>query len=160
MEGVWTRCAPVPRPDLRTECEPFRAAARKHLFGVVGMQRTPSTDASTLGDVAGYGFRLDGEECYLTVAYTVEGTRFRFSLPMTGDGATTGPLYRHQGSVIVYYDSSDPGTATLTPRGVLPMTSVLIGLVGVGACGVYRGRRPHRSARPAQSASPEPTVVP
>lgn len=42
---------------------------------MVGILRTPSTDASTLGDIAGYGFRLDGEECYLAVAYTVEGTR-------------------------------------------------------------------------------------
>ena len=118
-------------------------------FGVVGILRTPSTDASTPGDVSGFGFRLDGKECYLTVAYTVDGTRFHVQSPHERRWCDYQPLYRHGGSVIVYYDSSEHGTATLTPRGVVPMTSVLIGLAGVGACGACRLRRPGRSARRA-----------
>lgn len=122
-------------------------------FGVVGILRTPSTDAATLGKVAGFGFRLDGRECYLTVAYTVDGKTFHFQSSRDGRWCDFQPLYRQEGSVMVYYDSSDHEMATLTPRGELPMTSVLIGLVGVGACCVFRVRRPSRAARPPQSVA-------
>jgi hypothetical protein len=128
-------------------------------FGVVGILRTPSTNESTLGTVAGFGFRMDGEECYLTVAYTVEGERFHFQSPHESRWCDYQPLYRQAGSIMVFYDSSDHGTATLTPRGDLPMTSTLIGLAGLGACCVYRVRRPRRSGRPPQSASPSPTLA-
>lgn len=118
-------------------------------FGVIGIVRAPSTDASTTGKIAGFGFRLDGKQCYLTVAYTVEGSDFRFDSSHDDRWCAYQGLYRRDSDVVVYYDSSDPGTATLTPRGALPMASVAIGLVGLGACGAYRAKRQRRNERPA-----------
>ncbi|WP_182523533.1 DUF3592 domain-containing protein [Nocardioides dongkuii] len=113
-------------------------------FGVVGILRVPSTDASTVGDVAGFGFRLDGQQCYLTVTYKVRGTSYRFQSPRGQEWCGYEPLYRRDGSVVVYYDSSDPGTATLTPRGATPMVAVVLGLVTAAACCVLRLGRPRR----------------
>jgi hypothetical protein len=116
------------------------------VFGVVGILRVPSTDASTVGDIAGFGFRLDGKECYFNVAYTVHGTRFAMKSPHGQRWCGYQPLFRHQGSVVVYYDSSHPETATLAPRGRTPVAAVVIGLAGVVACGFFRMRRPRQRA--------------
>jgi hypothetical protein len=113
-------------------------------FGVFGIVRVPSTDAATTGKIAGFGFRLDGKECYLTVAYAVEGTAFRFDSSHDDRWCDYQDLYRRDGDVVVYYDSTDPGTATLMPRGGLPMAAAAIGLVGLGACGAQGVRRIRR----------------
>ena len=110
-------------------------------FGVIGIVRVPSTDASTLGKIAGFGFRLDGKECYLTVAYTVESADLRFNSSHDGRWCAYRDAYRRETYVPVYYDSSNPDRATLTPRGTLPMASVAIGLVGLAVCGACCVRR-------------------
>ncbi len=120
-------------------------------FGVLSILRVPSTDASTVGDIAGYGFRMDGKECYLTVTYTVRGEAFRFQSSHEQRWCDYQPLYRRHGSVVVYYDSANPETATLTPRGAAPTAAVTIGLVGVAACCFYRIRGPRQRSGPEQS---------
>lgn len=119
-------------------------------FGVVGLLRAPSTDASTLGEVAGFGFRLDGEQCYLTVAYTVGDEEFRWQSSHEQRWCDYQPLYRQQGSVVVYYDSASPGTATLDPRGTAPMTALILGTTGVVVCGAAWLRRSRRRLDPQQ----------
>lgn len=119
-------------------------------FGVVGILRAPGTYASTIGDIAGFGFRMDGKQCYLTVTYTVDGETFRFQSPHEQRWCDYQPLYGQHGSVVVYYDSSDPGTATLTPRGTTPTAAVAIGLTGVAACCIVRIRRSRRRTAPRQ----------
>ena len=122
-------------------------------FGVIGIVRTPSTDATTVGDIAGFGFRMDGKQCYLTVTYTVRGAPFRFQSSHEQRWCDYQPLYRQHGSVVVYYDSSNPGTATLTPRGRTPMAAVVVGLTGVVACCVVQVRRSRRRSELQQSSA-------
>jgi hypothetical protein len=113
-------------------------------FGVLGIMRAPSTDTATVGDIAGFGFRMDGKQCYLTVTYTVRGSSFRFQSSHEQRWCDYQPLYRQEGSVVVYYDSTNPETATLTPRGTTPMAAVIIGLTGVAACCALQMRRSRR----------------
>jgi hypothetical protein len=126
-------------------------------FGIVGIVRAPGTDSSTVGDIAGFGFRMDGKQCYLTVTYTVDGAPFRFQTSHEQRWCAYQPLYRQDGSVIVYYNSSDPGTATLTPGGSAPMAAVLTGLTGFAACCIVRmwwsRRRTESPRRPASTAA-------
>lgn len=123
------------------------------VFGALALLRVPSTDASTVGHIAGFGFRLDGKKCYLSVTYTVQGTPFRLQSPHERRWCDYQPLYRQDGSVVVYYRSSDPGTATLTPRGATPVAAVAIGLAGAAACCVVRMRRPRQRTAPQKPAS-------
>lgn len=119
-------------------------------FGVIGIVRVPSTDASTLGKIAGFGFRLDSQECYLAVNYTARGTDFRFNSSHDRRWCAYRDVYRRDSYVPVFYDSSNPDRATLIPRGPLPMASVAIGLVGLAVCGAYSVRRSRRSDTPAR----------
>ncbi|WP_028642218.1 hypothetical protein [Nocardioides sp. URHA0020] len=122
-------------------------------FGAVGILRVPSTDASTAGDITGFGFRMDGKECYFNVAYTVHGAQFHMKSPHGQRWCDYQPLFRRESSVVVYYDSSHPETATLTPRGRTPVAAVAIGLAGVVACCFFRMRRPRQRTALEQSAS-------
>lgn len=122
-------------------------------FGVFGVLRVPSTDASTVGEIAGFGFRLDGKQCYVSVSYTVRGTPFRYQSPHEKGWCDYQTLYRQHGSVVVYYDSASPETATLTPRGATPMVAVIIGLLGVGTCCIVRLRRPRQRTAAAEPSS-------
>lgn len=128
-------------------------------FGVVGILRVPSTDTSTVGDIAGFGFRMDGKACYLTVTYSVRGTPFRFQSPHEQRWCDYQPLYRRHGSVVVYYDSTNPETATLVPRGAAPVAAVAIGLAGVAACCLFRVRRPRQRTGPEQPTSLSATAT-
>lgn len=84
-------------------------------------------------------------DCYLTVAYTVEGADLRFNSSHGGRWCAYRDAYRRDTYVPVYYGSSNPDRATLAPRGTLPMASVAIGLVGLATCGAYCVRRSRRS---------------
>ncbi len=96
-------------------------------LGIVDFVGVPSTDSSATGTVVARGFRLDGSECYLTAAYTVDGTRFRVDSSRDKRWCD----FRHDDSIPVHYDSADPGTATLTPRGGRQVGLVALGLLGV-----------------------------
>jgi hypothetical protein len=85
-------------------------------FGVVGVLRAPSTDAATVDDIAGFGYRMDGKQCYLTLTYTVRGASYRFQSSDEQRWCDYQPLYRQHGSVIVYYDSSNPNGDTHATR--------------------------------------------
>lgn len=126
-------------------------------FGAVGILRVPSTDASTAGDITGFGFRMDGKECYFNVAYTVHGVQFHMKSPHGERWCDYQPLFRSESSVLVYYDSSHPETATLTPRGPAPVSAVVFGLAGVVACCFLRIRRP-RQRTPLEKSAPRSRV--
>lgn len=114
------------------------------VLGAVGM-RTPGPESSVMGRVAGFGFKLSGDSCYLTVAYVVDGKDYRFRTPSEerwcGYSRRT---MRSNGTlpVLVHYDSSDPARSTLTPRGPGPVVMISLGLAGLVACvvGAKRGR--------------------
>lgn len=131
-------------------------------LGVFGMVRTPGNAHSTWGEVVGFGFKLDGSGCYLTVSYAVDDTPLRFRTPRHERWCGYSPAERPRGTtpVLVYYDASDPGTATLTPRGSAPTAATFVGLAGVGGVGLHllrRRRRSHEASpgRLAVHAAPE-----
>lgn len=117
-------------------------------LGVGGMLRTPGTAHSTWGEIAGFGFTMGSGECYLTVAYSVDGTAFRLRTPQHERWCGHSLERRPRGTVpvLVYYDAADPGSATLTPRGAVPGATALVGLAGLGAAGLYLLRRRRQSA--------------
>ncbi|WP_067434270.1 DUF3592 domain-containing protein [Nocardioides jensenii] len=113
--------------------------------GTIAMVRTPGTDATTSGTVVAHGMRLDGSECYLTAAYTVDDERRQVS--SSRDQRWCG--YRHDDPVEVHYQSTEPEVATLTPRTPWLFCLFGFGLLAVTVAGLCtrRGRRPAAQAK-------------
>lgn len=123
------------------------------ILGIVGVVRTPGPDTSVMGRVAGFGFKLDGSACYLTVAYTVDGRDLHLRTPSEQRWCGYSPRKQRSSRsvpVLVFYDPDDPDDATLTPRGRGPAMTVAAGLAGLAACGLWAGRRNRRQQREEQ----------
>ncbi len=114
------------------------------LFGLFSILRTPSTDATTVGEVSGIGAQLDGSGCYLTVKYTVDENSFHTQTSQEEkwcDFRSRILFGKTELVIVVHYDSSAPETATLTPRGRLPAAATVLGAAGVLVCGNQLLRR-------------------
>lgn len=120
------------------------------VLGIVGVVRTPGPETSVMGRVAGFGFKLDGSACYLTVAYAADGRDRHFRTPSEQRWCGYSPRTQRTSRslpVLVFYDPADPDDATLTPRGrgpALTAAAGLAGLAGLAVCGVWAGRRNRR----------------
>ncbi|GAA1478845.1 hypothetical protein GCM10009623_32910 [Nocardioides aestuarii] len=128
------------------------------VLGIVGVVRTPGPDTSVMGRVAGFGFKLDGSACYLTVAYSVDGRDLHFRTPSERRWCGYNPRDRPRDRtvpVLVFYDVDDVDDvddATLTPRGRGPAVAIGAGLAGLTLCGFRAGRRNRRQRRKEPAA--------
>lgn len=116
------------------------------LFGIFAFLRVPSTDATTVGQLTGFGAKLDNSKCYLSVSYTVDGVKSHLETPQEKKWCGYAPLLKRRTKtpLVVHYDSAKPTEATLTPRGRLPSAAIVGGLAGVLLAGTQMALRRRR----------------
>lgn len=112
------------------------------VVGLALVVRVPDMDHHVPGRVGGFGWKMDGSECYMNVSYTVDGQKFRITSSRDKRWCGYGGLHMIGKQYIpVYFEPATPEDGTLTPRGPWPMRSIALGGLGLLGCLVAARRR-------------------
>lgn len=119
------------------------------VVGLALVLRVPDMDHHVSGRIGGFGWKMDGSECYMNVRYTVDGEKYRLKSSRDKRWCGYGDLHKIGKQYIpVYFDPATPEDGTLTPRGPWPKRAIALGVLGLLGCVIVaqRRRRTERSS--------------